>query len=41
VVIILNVHAQAEDSFYAELEHVLNPLPKYHMKICLEILKQK
>jgi hypothetical protein len=41
-IIVLIVHAPTEDktddtkdSFYEELEHVFNKLPKYHMKILL------
>jgi exonuclease III len=41
-IIDLNVHAPTEDktddmkgSFYEELEHVFDKLPKYHMKILL------
>jgi hypothetical protein len=39
-IIVLNVHAPSEDksddskdSFYGELEHVLDNFPKYHIKI--------
>jgi hypothetical protein len=41
-IIVLNVHAPTEDktddvkdSFYEELEHVFDKVPKYHMKISL------
>jgi exonuclease III len=41
-IIVLNVHAPIEDktddmkdSFYEEVEHMLDKLPKYHMKILL------
>jgi hypothetical protein len=41
-IIVLNIHAPTEDktddvkdSFYKELEHVLDKFPKYHMKILL------
>jgi hypothetical protein len=41
-IIVLNVHAPTEDkiddmkdSFYGELEHVFDKLPKYHMNILL------
>jgi exonuclease III len=41
-IIVLNVHAPTEDktddlkdSFYEELEHVLDKFPKYHMEILL------
>jgi hypothetical protein len=41
-IIILNVHAPVEDKsdvqkdrFYEELERVLDPFPKYHIKILL------
>jgi hypothetical protein len=42
-IIVLNVHAPTEDkiedmkdSFYEELEHVFETLPKNHMKILLD-----
>jgi hypothetical protein len=41
--IVLNVHAPTEEktdvkgSFYEELERVFDKLPKYHMKILLDI----
>jgi hypothetical protein len=41
-IIVLNVHAPSgeksdgsKDSFYEELEHILDHVPKYHMKILL------
>jgi hypothetical protein len=47
-IIVLNVHAPTEDkryvikdSFYEELEHVLDQFPKYHMEILLRDLNAK
>jgi endonuclease III-like uncharacterized protein len=47
-IIVLNVHASTEDktddvkdSFYKELERVLDKFPKYHMKILFEISMPK
>jgi hypothetical protein len=46
--IVLNVHAPTEDktdymkdSFYEELEHVFEKLPKYHTKILLGDISAK
>jgi hypothetical protein len=43
-VTVLNVHAPTEDkdddtkdSFYEEIEQVLDQFPRYHMKFCWEI----
>jgi len=47
-IIVLTVHTPSEEksddsinSFYKELEHVLNHLPNFHMKILLGDLMQK
>jgi hypothetical protein len=34
-IIVLNVHAPTEDSFYEELERVFDKFPKLHIKILL------
>jgi hypothetical protein len=34
-IIVLNVHAPTEDSFYEELERVFDKFPKYHMQLLL------